>query len=187
MEIQTGRQWGSFAGQLLLTTGLFVLLPLFLIHAHGAGFSIEEEMDGFFVDIGISEEDVLANEPVRFDFLLSDMEGLKVDFTDLWVRIYNEEGTFFAGNIHTPEFGPVGFTYVFPEAGKYMVSARYQEKGEEIVEYAAPIEVMKGNEEESLEFSIVLSIIITLIAFLCGVLLGRATTKRIAWNGTEKS
>lgn len=118
---------------------LFIVISYFIgihaVNAHGTGVSFEEEKDGYFIDIGYSEELPEAMKPLRFDFsaILPNTPEENV-FTDVWVRIAQGRELYFSGGIHQPVFGSTGFTYVFPKEGEYEVTARFQNEGETVVE-----------------------------------------------------
>lgn len=131
----------------------FVFLFLFIISfsftfAHGDGFSYEEVKDGYKIDIG-HKELIAAQESTRFDFdiTLENSDAVNSElFTDVWVTFIKDKKVYFAGGVHKPTFGATGFTYVFPEAGTYTVSARYQKEGETIVKTEFPITVGESSE-----------------------------------------
>ena len=115
-----------------------------LVSAHGTGATFEEEKDGYFVDIGYSEPAPVELQPLRFDFsthVATTSEAASDDevFTDVWVRIAQDRTLFFSGGINKPNFGPTGFTYIFPQAGEYQITARFQNDGETVVESTFPL------------------------------------------------
>lgn len=117
-----------------------------IVSAHSSGVSFEDTKEGYKIDIGHAEF-FAAGESTRFDFTLypEDIENIEGDiFTDVWVTITQDKKLFFAGGIDKPVFGATGFTYLFPEAGTYVLSARYQKDGDSLVQTEFPIEVTKA-------------------------------------------
>lgn len=122
---------------------LFIcILPSHYLFAHGSGFSYEETKDGYLIDIGYDPEVPTQSDRVRFDFTVSQVDSATAvedpAYTDVWVRIMHGEELFFSGNIHKPIFGPTGFNVVFPDAGTYDITARFQSNGKKVVETSFP-------------------------------------------------
>lgn len=118
----------KFQWSFVLLVGVIFFFPAAQnLFAHGTGGSIEQEEDGYLVDIGYSPERLVAQETVRFDFLLFNTEsGEAVDFTDLWLRLEQEDQLIFAGGISQPYFGEAGMSLYLPETGTYTGYVRYQ-------------------------------------------------------------
>jgi hypothetical protein len=107
--------------------------------AHGSGITFTATTTAAtgevrLIDVDYSDFTVYAGTFGRFDFkLFSDPERTEaVPFTDLWVRIEEERDggrskVFFAGPIAKADFGGTGFSIVFPEAGEYLLSVRYND------------------------------------------------------------
>jgi hypothetical protein len=134
----------SFFIVVLVLVALINIAPYQDVSAHGTGVSYEETKNGYKIDIG-HDQFISALEPTRFDFIVYPENIDAVDgevFTDVWVTFTQDKKLFFAGGIHKPVFGSTGFTYVFPEAGTYTVSARYQKDGETVVETTFPIDIL---------------------------------------------
>ena len=112
--------------------------------AHGTGVSFEETKDGYKTDIG-HDESITAKESTRFDFAVYPIDFANVTsdiYTDVWVTITKNKKIYFAGGIHKPEFGTTGFTFVFPEKGEYLISARFQKNGETVTKSEFPFTVI---------------------------------------------
>lgn len=133
---------------------LVVLVCLFgsntLAFAHGSSFSFEETKDGYLMDIGY-DEFIAAKESVRFDFAVypENIETVEGEvYSDVWVTITKDKKIYFAGGVHKPVFGATGFTYVFPEEGDYVLSARFQKDGDTVVGTEFPLSIIPPLEEK---------------------------------------
>ncbi len=134
----------------LFVSVLAVSVPFFA-GAHGSSFSHEEIKDGYKIDIGY-DEFIAENESVRFDFAIYPENTDAVEgevFEDVWVTLTKDKKIFFAGGISKPVFGATGFTFVFPEQGSYVLTARFQKEGEAVVATEFPIEILPPLEEKS--------------------------------------
>ncbi len=131
--------------------GIIFFVFASIVHAHAVGQSLEKKVGNYVVDIGYDSLDpnIVAGEPVRFDFLLWNEDRTEVpEFTDVWVRLApNTPGVTFAGDIFQPQYGPTGINYVFPHGGNYELVVRFQKKGDTLAEAAFPLVVTKGGNE----------------------------------------
>lgn len=149
--------------------------------AHGTGVSYEENKDGYLIDIG-HDEFIAADESTRFDFNIfpDDISSIEGEvFTDVWVTFTKDKKLFFAGGIHKPVFGTTGFSFVFPEEGTYIISARFQNAGETVVQTEFPMEIipsLEKNEPES--FPLVTSAIFAVGGLLFGTAIGLFIPRR---------
>lgn len=161
-----------------------VSAPGVFIFGHEGGASVEQIVDGYLVDIGYSPEVLLSGEQTRFDFAIYDPETREeFDFTDIWVRILNEEDDLlFAGGLNKAEFGLTGLTYLFSNPGPYEVFVRFSDGSESIVETTAPIEVAKPDEGFALSHEISL-----VLAFLVGAIMAFLVTYLIPHRGNVES
>ena len=133
---------------------LFLITLLFLtstlVFGHGFGVSYEEDVDGYFVDIGYDPEVITTESRVRLEFDITNKETQEInEYSDLWLRINQDKKTVFAGGINKPEFGAAGILYTFPEAGLYEVSVRFQDDGEKLTEVSFPLDVNSVAEATS--------------------------------------
>lgn len=109
-----------------LTITLFTLMAVNLVSAHTSGFSVEKEVGDFIVDLGYSNEILIENTQLRFDFILVDNKyKTPQNFSEVWVRIENDERLLFASGLGRARFGDTGMAYSFPEAGTYKISTRF--------------------------------------------------------------
>lgn len=125
-----------------------VLLLMFAapVAAHVNGVSYEKTKDGYQIDAGYGAPAPAIGESLLMDFRLR-KDGKDVEFTDTWVKITAENGgVVFASGIHNAEFGGPRMSYVFPKAGKYEVSMRFEDNSETLVEDSFPITVLPGTD-----------------------------------------
>lgn len=138
----------------VLTISLFLgvlFYPAIPVRAHEAGKSLEKVVGEYLVDIGYDVLDELrAKESIRFDFSLwTSDRNEEIPFTDIWLRISQNNKAVFAGGIQNPRFGLAGITYAFPDKGEYTLFIRFQNGDESLVEASFPLTVEKGNESAS--------------------------------------
>lgn len=148
-----------------------------LLIAHGEGASYEEEINGYFVDIGYDPATVVAGKRVRFDFNTYPVENdtATTSFTDVWVSIEQAGELVFSGGINRPVFGATGFNLVLPNGGTYEVKARFQNNGEKVVEATFPIEVTPGavSSQKTSSQTLMAIAVAALIALCVGFFVGR--------------
>lgn len=122
-----------------------------IAYGHGFGQSLEKVVGDHIVDVGFDAVDLVAGEPIRLDIILWNKDRTETPtFTDAWVRIAPiDRGIVFAGNLHQPEFGSTGMTYVFPKAGDYELTIRFQNKDDVITEASFPLKVGEGTSSTS--------------------------------------
>ena len=132
-------------GAIALIVSVFAFLAA-PVYAHLAGRSFEKTIDGKLIDIGSSEEDIIAGAPVSLDFRLFDAERIaEVPFTSVWVRISRDKNNFYAGNIAKARIGPTTLLYQFAEPGVYTLSVRFQNETAGSVETTFAIAVGEGS------------------------------------------
>lgn len=118
------------------------LLFVPMLFAHDTGNSFEQVFGAYKVDVGYDSAPFTAGEPVRFDFnVTKEQSGEQTDFTDVWVRVYQDSKTVFATGLHKPALGVTGLTFTFPEGGQYSLSTRFQNSGQTVVEAVFPLTV----------------------------------------------
>jgi plastocyanin len=166
-------------GGLLILMGAFLSVCLLSVSAHGTGGTIEVEQDGYLIDVGYSEEEIVTGLPIQLSFLLFDLgdgtQRTDVEFTDVWVRIENDAGIVFASLLSRPEFGDTSMSYFFTESGDYELFVRYKDMQDTLVERTVMLNVSDGVPGEAtptgeyaasdLALVSVLSTILTLIIF----------------------
>ncbi len=136
-----------------------VLFAPLMVGAHGeAGMTFSETVNGNIIDVDYSEITLETHQQGRFTFdLFLDEERLKpATYTDMWVRIEkiekDKKATMFAGPIARPEFGGIGFVYIFSEPGTYKLYVRYNDASKqglynEVAEASFDLNVMQNAEE----------------------------------------
>lgn len=140
------------------------------VRAHGeAGltFSATSTTEGaplYQVDVDYADAYIEADRFGRFNFnLFSDATREKpVPYTDLWVRIEQDDGnargkTIYAGSVAKAQFGGTGFGFVFPKGGKYTLSVRYNdankdEFGGTVGEAEFELDVLRNPDEDQFRF-----------------------------------
>ncbi|MEX2008011.1 MAG: hypothetical protein WD850_00730 [Candidatus Spechtbacterales bacterium] len=129
----------------LMTIGTALMVLPQGVFAHGTGASFEADVDQYRIDVGYEPEQMSVDIATLFDFLLQDRQtGEDVAFSDVWVRISQGNQTVFASGVARPRFGTTTLTYLFPRAGSYELSVRFQNQGEAIVESTFPLTVKEG-------------------------------------------
>lgn len=125
----------------ILTVNIFFVFP-FVALGHGEGQSIEKVVGEYLVELEYEELALTAEEPVRLDFkILNNATKEDVEFTDIWVRVTQDKKTLFASAIAKPDFGKVGMTYTFSDAGEYELNLRFQNKDKSIAEASFPLAI----------------------------------------------
>lgn len=119
---------------------LFILLPATSL-AHSTGSSLEQEVDGYIIDIGQNPETLVSNEQVTFDFSLFKRPTGAVSWSRVWVRVARGDTTVFAGGIAKSVIGPTTLLTQLPK-GEYTLTARYEEGTNILVEATFPLSVL---------------------------------------------
>lgn len=135
-----------------------VFVGFAMTSAHGTGLTLEEMVDGGFVDIGVSVTEITDDTSAVFDFSLFETEGgEEVAFTDIWVRLVRDDTTVFASGIHNARLGGALMTYTFPTAGSYNLIVRFQDDGRAVAQATFPLEVKKGKNDttqQNIQFAV---------------------------------
>ena len=155
---------------------LFIATLLFggagSVYGHGFGASFEQTVDGVTVDVGYQPELISERFPIRFDFNLLEADtGEPIPFTDIWVRVYQENTTYFAGGIQKARLGLTGLTQTFPVAGEYTFSVRFQNDGEVMSETSFPVIVEKSTSKGSGSTSTLSQVVTLVVGLVVGFLL----------------
>ncbi|MHB1086569.1 MAG: hypothetical protein ACYCZ0_02365 [Minisyncoccota bacterium] len=150
----------------------FLALALLLVpnaaFAHGGAALTftSTTTEGYIVDVDIEDGYLESGVFTRIDFgLFADVARTKsVDFTDMWVRIVDEDSTpkgttLFAGPIAKPDVGGNGFAFRFPKAGVYTLSVRYNDAnqgayGETVADAEFALNVSRSADENTFGFGV---------------------------------
>lgn len=159
---------------------VFLLLLPTALFGHETGASIEQEVNGYVVDIGYDTDSITANAPVRFDFSLYDANGKEeVMFERVWFRIEQNAKTIFATGIARPALGATGAVVLFPEAGAYTLYARFEDKDQSLVELETPITAAAQGGEAKIPWQWALGVVAALGAgFFFGKRLRKTAVER---------
>lgn len=129
----------------------FFLVTPFLIGAHGVGYEslVATTEDGYVVDFGYDPLTLMEDQQTRFSFELFDNESTTTlsSFTEVWVLIKGERGTVFSSGIDRPEFGEIGMSFTFPEAGPHEIKLRYQSDSEILATHTFTLDVPQKPQE----------------------------------------
>lgn len=114
--------------------------------AHGLGYNLEKVEGDYRVDVGLSEEDIVAGDTVRMSFELSDVKTENpVEFDAVWIRLAQGNKMMFIGTLNQDPFGLLqALSYNFAAAGDYDLTARYQKEGKKLTESTFNLKVSGG-------------------------------------------
>lgn len=154
--------------------------------AHTNGFTYEAAVNNYFVDIGASKTELLANELILFEFNLypnTDPNNL-ADFDSVYVTVGDETAVQLATFVHRPQDMLTVLSYSFPKAAKYEMSARFQKGTTKLAEVSFPVEV-KGAAQRDAVSDVVKWIKLGLLAI---IVVGTVTfgLLKLRWHIVEK-
>ncbi len=157
--------WSRIAigGLILATVGVCIAFfspqPLY---AHGSGLTLTATTSTHFVDIDYSTFSIVEGETGYFVFrLFADAERTEsVEFTTVWVRISLSDTTYspprdrtiFSGWVARPQFGSTGLSIALPTRGEYVLSVRYNNGDNQLVDTAIPFTVNPPYEESAYNY-----------------------------------
>lgn len=127
--------------------------------ANGFGVTLDKPVGNYIVNVDYDAiAGIYSGDPVQFAFQLFNKDrSEQLDFRDVWVSITpSGKGAVFAqpvfdGGILGSTFPPSSMTFVFPEAGSYILNLRF-EKGDKtldektLAEASFPLEVQAGSQ-----------------------------------------
>lgn len=149
---------------------LFFFLPLSSL-AHYAGYSFEQKVGKYKIDIGYDTKPIEANAPVTFDFNVKDIKTDEyLEFGDAWVRFEIGNETYFATGVYRQELGATTLVYTFPKPGNYNMYVRFENKDQQLVEGTIPITVEPNTDEDAPNPFFQMNI--TLLGILIGLIPG---------------
>jgi hypothetical protein len=114
---------------------LLLVSPLWA-QAHGTGGTLEQNVDGLFIDIGWADPILRAQTPTRYDFgiYLNNTDYQEADYDTVWVRIMHGTDLIFATNIPKQSFGLPGMTFTYPEVGEYDMTVQFLKDNKKVRE-----------------------------------------------------
>tara|TARA_Y100000310_G_scaffold246052_1_gene251161 strand:+ start:2867 stop:3376 length:510 start_codon:yes stop_codon:yes gene_type:complete len=136
-----------------------VALPIAFSHLDAGE---DKEIDDFLIDFGYSPENPNTNDNVAIALTLFDKNQEVIEPTSVWVRISSPKDVVFAGTLK-PNNGNVAFTYKFPYADNYDITARFNDDKETIVETDFNIKITETVPVYYYFFGIVVILIIIFV------------------------
>ena len=174
----------------ILTAVSFVACTLYSclfpvpVYAHATGASLYATTSPYVIDVGYDPTVVFAGESTRFDFVLaSEKTGASVPYSQVWIRIKDEEHTLLATGIFRQPFGPTTLLYVFPKPGTYTVQPSYRDAdGNELAVASFSVVVQSAQEGDSSR-----QILLLTGALLIGGLIGGLSTRFVTRSTRRES
>ncbi|MCX6819745.1 MAG: hypothetical protein NT019_00425 [Candidatus Adlerbacteria bacterium] len=142
-----------------LLVSISLLLIPYAAFAHTTGKSVEQIVGKYLLDVGYSPDPVVAGDSTYFDFKIYQNGPTPGDapYRNVWVRIYQDNGTLFAAGIAHMDAGPTGLVYTFAAPGVYSVSVRYETADDTLGEATFQIPVAAGDTTKYVWFWYVVS------------------------------
>jgi hypothetical protein len=111
--------------------------------AHASGFSLEEKVGNYLVDVGYDQE-LVAEQQILFDFNLFNIrrDGVeeKADYSDVYVELSLNNNTVYsrkiANNVDTPST-----TAAFPASGSYALKVQFLRGDQLVAEHTFSVSV----------------------------------------------
>ncbi len=126
----------------------------------------DREIGKYFMDFGYAPDRPVAGTRTTIAFNLVDRSQKPADIDSTWVRISDEKEVEFAGSFKNFQENTT-FTYTFPRAGTYEITARFQKGGKTLAETTEMIRVSPASRpiiDQTFLFSAA--------SLLCGVGIG---------------
>ena len=119
----------------------------FSLQAHTTGFSHEETIGNYHVDIGYDPEIPRAQDRLLLDLGLLDTAGMAVPFTHVWVRIEQDGKTVLATGVGRATYGPTTLFMMTPATvAPLTVHVRFELEGEKLVETSFELPMQAGKD-----------------------------------------
>ena len=151
---------------LMLFILFIVLMPNVLSHLDAGQ---DKVIDNYKVDLGYSPENPKTTDNVAIALTLFDTNQEVIEPDSVWIRISSSKEVVFAGTLK-PLNGNVAFTYKFPSADNYDITARFNDDKETIVETNFSIEITETVSIYYYSFGIIVLLIIIFIIIKLRVL-----------------
>jgi len=150
----------------IFATLFLVILSSQIVSAHLEG-GVDVSDGKNVVDIGYDAANLTSSRSTVFLLSLHTVDGIEINSTSAWVKIDGDKGSVFTARLFPEPTGAYSFTTIFPEEGKYKLTARFSTKNGE-VENSVDLNVNKANSisaSDILFIKIVIESIIVLFLF----------------------
>lgn len=152
-----------------------LVLPAGVASAHGGGNEISKRVGDHLIELSLETLEPTAGvaERLNFDFWsATSSENMEGRYDRVWVRVMKGDDLLFSTWLYKPEGLLSGFTYTFPFAGVYEVTARFM--GPDLsIETDFTLTVAPGEGEASSGIPLGLVTLFSGIAFLAGALIAK--------------
>lgn len=153
---------------LLLSTGLFILIFVGAALGHGLEGGQSQVVGDYKVELGYDEELLAAGKAVPLTVKLESVKtGEGIEFSGVNFQISHAGGhAIFDALLAPTPLKNVEFTFTFPQAGSYNLSARFLKGGDTLAEATFPVTISGGMPAGERKFdgkSIAVGLIIGLI------------------------
>ena len=112
------------------------------LQAHATGFSIETTIDEYFLDLGISQEFIIAGQLIDFDVALLNNETQEPDpYENIRVLLQRNDETMMNVNLDEARYGQPRFSYRFVEPGDYELTLVFEKDFEILTKTTLPLYV----------------------------------------------
>jgi len=112
---------------------MFVLLiiPASFAHLDAGG---DKVINNYLIDFGYAPENPKVSDKLTLAFnLINDTTKEVIEPSNVWIRISSSKEVVFAGTFH-PEAQHIAFSYKFPYADEYEITARFKDDKGIIIE-----------------------------------------------------
>ena len=145
---------------LMLFVLFIALIPNALSHLEAGE---DKTADGYLLDFGYSPKEPSIDDKVIMAFsLLNNTNQEVIEPESVWIRIASSKEVVFAGTLKQ-ESGNAAFTYKFPYADDYIITARYKDSEKAIAEADFNINV---KESVPVYYYVLGIIVISIIIFV---------------------
>ena len=152
---------------LILIISIIVLIPNVLPHLDAGE---DKAIGEYLMDFSYSPKEPKIEDKVTMAFSLLNNTNLEViEPESVWIRIASSKEVVFAGTLKQ-ESGNVAFTYKFPYTDNYIITARFLDGKETIVETSFSIKIKESVPAYYYILGMVVILIIVFIAVKFNVL-----------------
>lgn len=128
---------------LVALSSMLCMLFASVATAHGTGFSLEEKVGNYLVDVGYDQE-LVAEQQILFDFNLFNIrrDGIeeKADYSDVYVEFSLNNTTVYSRKIANTVAVP-STTAVFPASGNYAIKVQFLRADQLVAEHVFAVSV----------------------------------------------